>query len=1011
MRSRLIYIIAFLIFLLNTDFILGTTPPNDNCVNASDISIGKDGFGFGVFKSKTINISDATVQPGEYFDPVLLSSGNNKKSVWFKFTIPTTRGVKIELKQKGGSIPENGAGFVTYYSSGKNPPGSTDITTSKITPMGQFGSAFNPCLYAGTYYIQVGANNNSNDSIYVELSVTRPNNLNSYDYTSSALDFGVVPDFNSAYYTFDAGCQTIDTISEVCSSVLGADYKDYTSTAWFTFNTGDAFDYLKFNLGLKNFGQPYSSSNPLVIGYKLYKGNVKKDGLSRITLFRDCSKFEQTSATLPNFQFNCSELQPHTSYTVQVFFNKFFSGTILTYINKIGRVTNAPNPRNIPFSNKDIILNHSNAGITNTFNDAFGCNSFMKDYLCGTVVPLNYSYNKLIYDMNTWYTFTLQKDANLVISAKCSGILVYMRLYKGNVSSDCNLSLYSDFASNTSMTCIPAGSYSLQILGVSGQGSASDILYDVNSQLGRDITLNVTVTDAVSINRFNLSDANSVNRLSLNPIKSDTIIYALSDTFGCQNTVLPIGPQCDTLVNKAIYRVISLDRDGILTVDKRDDKIPYRIYSGDVSTLASVQNKFKPTDRISGLTIIKPCSGNGSSFKFCVSKGTYTIVSFGNDRDLNTPDPQLVVRYNTIKSYFKDTLHPEDMGDITDKFNFGRFYSKTDYVSCENNSTTIDNLAPCSNYNNLIYRQFYINKEKVFSLSGILPFRLFAGKVSSGTNSLKAITPDCKMSWNREYCLSLQPGWYTIVSYGSNLSNGNLGDHDSITVTPERKPKHNRPYKAAFNKLDWGTSTSGTKYPSTGKYIVLDNDVFNCVPDTPIAGACSGKFQKVVYYSFTIARNSFIAIKDVPSEMKVKVFPFDVRTDSALLYTAPPIQPCISSAPYSIQFCNLQPGSYTLVIYAIPVSIRWVQPTVYIDRVEDSRFDNAYNAYDFGKVVGDNTFHYGKVGDVNAFDTGRNPTNDFISCKTGAQPTDPDNYYTDLTNKNHCTTGIYPSSG
>jgi hypothetical protein len=107
------------------------------------------------------------------------------------------------------------------------------------------------------------------------------------------------------------------------------------------------------------------------------------------------------------------------------------------------------------------------------------------------------------------------------------------------------------------------------------------------------------------------------------------------------------------------------------------------------------------------------------------------------------------------------------------------------------------------------------------------------------------------------------------------------------------------------------------------------------------------------------------------------------------LKTVQPIQPC-QNIEKQLQLCKLQPGYYTLVIFA---PSNWtcnsVQPTIYVDQAGYSRFDHASKAYDFGAIKPDSSWYKGKPGDVNPLNSSRAPSNDFFYCTTGAQPKDP----------------------
>src|SRR5215217_6763810 len=73
------------------------SPANDDCNNANVITITNGGFGLGTFTSSADDISKASVQSGETFAPAILVAGQNRKSTWYKFSLPTTRAVRVTL--------------------------------------------------------------------------------------------------------------------------------------------------------------------------------------------------------------------------------------------------------------------------------------------------------------------------------------------------------------------------------------------------------------------------------------------------------------------------------------------------------------------------------------------------------------------------------------------------------------------------------------------------------------------------------------------------------------------------------------------------------------------------------------------------------------------------------------------------------------------------------------------------------------------------------------------------
>jgi hypothetical protein len=113
---------SFFTFLKTTALLLciftGLTsiaqPANDLCTNAQLIPIGNNGFATGVFTSDTIDISAATMQSGETVPTAIFVAGQYYKSVWFRFSISTSRRLKVTLGQPSINIAAGSVGFTVY---------------------------------------------------------------------------------------------------------------------------------------------------------------------------------------------------------------------------------------------------------------------------------------------------------------------------------------------------------------------------------------------------------------------------------------------------------------------------------------------------------------------------------------------------------------------------------------------------------------------------------------------------------------------------------------------------------------------------------------------------------------------------------------------------------------------------------------------------------------------------------------------------------------------------------
>jgi hypothetical protein len=127
---------------------------NDNCSAATVINIPNNGFQYGTFLSPSSDLSAATLETGENFAPPIITAGLDQKSVWYKFTLPTTRYIDVSLVQTG-SIPSGDVGFAVYKTSGCLPTGTN--LSPDLLPRTSFGNTFSNCVSAGTYLIQVSS--------------------------------------------------------------------------------------------------------------------------------------------------------------------------------------------------------------------------------------------------------------------------------------------------------------------------------------------------------------------------------------------------------------------------------------------------------------------------------------------------------------------------------------------------------------------------------------------------------------------------------------------------------------------------------------------------------------------------------------------------------------------------------------------------------------------------------------------------------------------------------------
>lgn len=1016
---------------------LHAQPANDNCSNAIPITISGGTFGIGVFYSDTVDLTGATIQLGEYFHPVQVSAGTDKKSVWYSFYLPTARAVELKLMQPHNDLPEDAVGFTVYYSNSCL-PGSADIPPAKLTPLNKFGSTYNPCLLPGHYLVQVSGKYSANDSIFLQLTIDYPQVLNQFDRAANAQNIGILSG-GWHTYTFDVGCQTIDSSSEVCPG-LGANYQDYTQTTWHVFTTDNFIDLLRFEIS-----EAYNHyTGNLYVGVKLYEGDIRTTPLSSLTLIDGCKVLHPTGTYYGDpyyagISWLC-ELKPNTTYSLQLFYHKNYSNIVrIRFYERGSGITKSPNPSNIDPSSQLGVLPSSPTGAWTYGNDVLACNAFIRDNPCGTVNPSSgvVNFGGYNYVLSTWYTFTLSDDANVrfVTDGKLGKFL-----YQGDVTSNCNLPPFWKFTSgDVTYNCLPAGTYSLQILGkLDTLGNITSTFYN---NLGMAANVSIQVTSVNIVTEYQLTSSGEVDSINhWNPLPNNVTVYADTAYFGCQNTVLPANGVCNNgglISKKAIYRTIYIDRPGILTVGGYSPYLLNKLYRGDASELATQQNAFSYGQYITGLTELFGCTDFYYSVSTCVEPGVYTLVTFGDSTDVGRWSRPWF-RFNEVTTQFYDPANPNNLGDITSALHAGTVTGTVDYFSCLSNPLTIDGQSPCYSNAKQIYREFYISEPLVLNISTTTgTFRLFYGRISDGVGTVSANIPGygnvgCRSSFNANVCQPLQPGWYTIVNYGyggtydgPTYSGGMIGWSNNVSLwltPPLAPPNFNRPHKAYYAGItDFGPNSGTTVYPNMSRTYTFATEKFNCIPDTPFSAhpidPCPTGYNRVAYYIFRLTKESFVSIYNIPSSMPVRVYPFDVRTDSVLMTSVPPVQSCIQRTDIynyerlywtwtgKIDLCRLQPGYYTLVVFANDGHIgSSVTPILYVDSIYESRFDNALHAYDFGEIPGDSTWYYGKIGDVNPINPNRSPSDDFISCLTGSQPSDPG-----LTDpQNLCWNGLYP---
>ena len=1039
-------------------------PANDNCTNAINIPIPANGFGLGNFTSVQTDLTNATVQTGEAYAPAIFVAGLDKKSVWYKFSIPTIRALRVTLTQPGTTITAGNAGFAVYQTN-TCLPANANIST-KLTPIVTFGNTYHPCVPSGDYLVQVSSKVAANGPITVGLEISDQTGA-AYDHPNQAYAFGVATNF-SRKIDFDTECQSIEDSMEVCTALFN--YRDYHKSAWFTFTTPAYLDY--FAVTLSGTGTstyfPSGASNILKkFGYNLYQGNVVTTPYNALPVIDGCDSMETNGYRAAVKRYTCGELQPNTTYSIQLFFHKDFKDILrLGLITGGVAPTAAPLPiTGMPATNALGLLNASPNGTINSMFDYFGCNSRHVISACNPSIPAaGINIGGINYNLSSFATFKLQGASaiNFRPSMISCGSRPIIRLFKQSVTANCadldTANLVATATYNMLVECLAPGDYVMQVLGTDAPLALTSYFYNTptnnNDQclftnLGSRYRLDMTVYTRKAANKYSLNTTgafDSINRVGNVQLSlANGVAYQSNrDTIGCQPTLRPSDTTCSPLNDKVIYRQFIVADSGTVNfsalVNSNNPPFRYRLYSGDANALAAAQNIFNFPDKITGLIPRSLClDGNTCNVNksACVVPGTYTFTSFGSTGDVGRVD-RPTFTFTRTRTLHNSPFTAQDFGSIMDTLgvNGGTKKSDVDFWSCDDNAVPINGYQPCSMggrpATKAIYRQFYLKGDAIVRIANTTYYScnefaygtktLFYGKATNGLGGLSPVGNQ----WNcfssaqtANGCTFLPAGWYTVVSYGTGPSydsttrlvnvagryNSHVGykDEFTITITPACPgPKYNRPYKASINTvtsqphlIQWANNRPGSTpaYPRTDTTYTLPTESFNCTLDTPFAShpikTCEAAANRVVYYVFKTTEVCFLQINT--GGYFATIYNKDVRSDSMQFANAVPIQTCNNRAGF-IQFCFFQPGTYTLVVFAKDAnSCSSVTPRIYIDQIGYSRFDYAASAYDFDVVSPDNTYHFGKVGDVNPLNSGRKPSNDFFYCTTGAFTTDPGN--------------------
>jgi gliding motility-associated-like protein len=1041
---------VYLILLAAWTNVSGQKPLNDSCHNATPITFGIDNFDVGIFESDSTVLDSASIQTGEWFHSSLIASGNDKKSVWYKFYLPARRGVEIELRQSAGGIDIRDVGFTTYFSPNCL-PNSTDATNAKITTINQIGSSSHPCLDPGWYLIQVSSKSAVKGEIFMRIKTSFPYqqfNVNSavYDVCSTAYDFQDLVIGRQGWQTqsidFQLGCYSIKDSSEYFKNI-GNNFHRYTQLAWFKFKSFGFSDlaHIKLNqIGGTNLDITDT------FAYRLYEGDCNSSltlvdsGYSNFSRTNRCGS--DSTSDWANF-YKCY-FDSGKVYTLQlIFHNNLEKNLRLTLADRTSEFDKKNNHPVASVANNLGLI--SNNGSTNF---GFSCASKIDSNLCNSnsmtkdIMVVNSPYT---YNLNHWVYFSLSNYSRFIfdISSLNNAIRVNnlsFRIFKDSISNNCssvdtnNIIFERYGSSSVIINCLEPGHYAIQLLGTDSALTNCE----GPAHIGGDFRLNWIYSRQPQRSKFSLELTGEVDTINNRNLLTKNTNYNLSrDTISCNDAPLPLR-SCNSKYRKAIYRTFEITDSGMIRLSNFLNFTNYqnqyeyafsKIYKGDALSLSLNQNISSAQDTLKDLNPWGKCFNSNNNY--CLEPGKYTIVTFADVPFIGiveTPRLQYEVSTTKFNTYQNASFIDTIRNNLT-------YYSEYDTFSCSVNPDTIDGVY-CGKRN--IFYTFYLDSISTFSLSledwgSHQSFSLFHGNIKDGKTDLKAVNQSDNIIWKCQStdnsvvtseCKPLTPGWYTVmvsnkneIEYDSSLtdmtfnsrlySNNGAGRVKIVTQTPSAIPrKYYKPYKAAFvdsliNNLkplahDTNYSTRSGMAQHKARFL-LPQEVIECGLDStfhnfPDSLLCMNNTTDIVYYVFNLSKPSYAYINGgtTGGTLKMKMYDFDVRKDSSLILTKEPIQDCNYDGRF-IEFCNLQPGVYTLVYFLNRTNDERVviSPIITLDTVLTSRFDHAKNAYDFGRIPGDGSWYVGKIGDSHPVDTTLPPSHDVITCKTGSQPNHP----------------------
>lgn len=801
--------LVLLILLLSPSKLL-LSQANNNWSAAQTITIPSAGFGLGNYSGTAVPLDNATLEPGEYIaNPIF------QKSVWFTFTIATTRQVSISIALSGLDVSSTSLGFYVYRETATIPL-SSDLGFFTDGAVG--ATSTNECLTAGTYFIQLCGSLLLSIDVNPQLEIAPTPAADANDNMAIPDDAGVITAGNQI--VLDWPCLSLQTDDEYFPGI-GADYLNYSKSYWVTFQTDSHIDLFSYSVQLFAGGN-YADQ----MAVRIFEAPLTLASFNPANaIYSNSRSFHQPG----EYTHIPCLLEANTTYVMQIIGRRDYSNISNVYLKHLGEgETVEPVPTEAAWSAGNdfgTVTSTPMPGTAISLFDYFSCSSQMSETLpvCNNVIPAaGYTgINNVTYDLTNWFTLNLTQESSLIVTSgtscqACPGVTynhsMYLRVFTQAPNNNCNsfqlpADVFYEGPFNGSglcyVTCLPPGEYTLQIMGRSLLNSDP---YDcVSSQFGRRHDITVAFVEP-AIFEYGMSAAGDVDEINNGNSLQENVVYSADlAELTCETTILPDTIVCWPTTDRAVYRTIEIgdaDNDalpdsGMLIVRNYNyQNFPLDIssnsvlYEGDIDALAQAQGVYNWPDEVTGLDPQMGCNLFNDRFyncywweplprlynlqKYCVTPGTYTLAQYGDSSDVGAV-LQPTFEFRKDVTQFWNPAAPNNMGDLLAT---GLTHvSEPDTFSCRENPAVIDGIEPCGR-TKLIYREFYLSQTAEITITEIsndldvsgVPFLLFSGQVSQvGIDGLSIYMdpPEfCSSLFQRIECESLPPGWYTIVSYG-----------------------------------------------------------------------------------------------------------------------------------------------------------------------------------------------------------------------------------------------------